>query len=184
MTSSVDTPPSQFLGIFVRQVPVVSLVQNTIRKGTTRPNGEEVSFKSRPIRIDVVYLWALYASTIASGGSYEAPQEVTHSLVPTADHRTLRHRETISLAWATMDTYHAQPHPLITVHQIAEILAGSGDRDPLLVSQLVKSALNTKIRFPILTISYTIKERQDNSRKSKMIDEKVSPAPPAIVPSR
>ena len=59
MASSINTPPSQFLGILVRQIPVIPLVQDTIRKGATRPNGEDVSFQPRPIGIDVVYLWTL-----------------------------------------------------------------------------------------------------------------------------
>jgi len=59
MTGGIDTPPSQFLGILVRQIPVIPLVQDTIRKGATRPDGEDVSFQPRPIGIDVVYLWTL-----------------------------------------------------------------------------------------------------------------------------
>ena len=84
-----------------------------------------------------------------------------------------------------MITYHTQTHSLIAVHQVAEILAGSSNRYPLLIPQLMESALNPKVRLPILTIGYT---KQRNVRSAletpEMVNEKDSPAPPAIVPSR
>ena len=63
--------------------------------------------------------------------------------------------ETVSDARAVMTTYHTQTHTLVTIHQVTEILAGGGNRDPFFVPQLVESALNPKIRLPILTIRYT-----------------------------
>ena len=69
MTSSVDTPPSQFLGVFVCQIPVVPLVQNTIRECATRSDGEDISFQPRPIRIDVVHLGPLCAHMCQRGAA-------------------------------------------------------------------------------------------------------------------
>ena len=88
-----------------------------------------------------------------SAAAHVAPQGTTHSFIPTTDHRSLQYFETISYARG-MITHHTQTHSLITIHQVAEILAGSSNRDPLLIPQLMKSALNPKIRLPVLTIRY------------------------------
>jgi len=122
---------------------------------------------------------------LASARRCVSPQEVTHSFIPTADHRTLDRCKIISHERGTMITYHTQTHSLITIHQITEILAGSSDGDPLLIPQLMKSALNSKIRLPILTIRYS-KQRyvKPALETSRMNEKKNSPAPPAIVPSR
>jgi len=88
-----------------------------------------------------------------SEGGRVAPQGFTHSFIPTADHCSLQCFETISCVWG-MITHHTQTHSLITIHQVTKILAGGGNRDPLLIPQLMKSALNPEIRLPILTIRY------------------------------
>jgi hypothetical protein len=64
-----------------------------------------------------------------------------------------------------MITYHTQTHSLITINQVTEILAGSGNRDPLLIPQFMESTLNPKIRLPKLTIRYSKRpERQTDTR--------------------
>jgi len=84
-----------------------------------------------------------------------------------------------------MITYHTQTHSLITIHQVTEILASSSDGDPLLIPQLMKSALNPKIRLPKLTIRYPKEPGVKSALKTSRVNEKKnSPAPPAIVPSR
>lgn len=50
-------------------------------------------------------------------------------------------------------TYHTQPHTLIAVHQITQVLARSSNRDTFAISKFVKSALYTEVRFPVLTVS-------------------------------
>lgn len=113
------------------------------------------------------------------------PEEISHSFIPTTDHRALQYCEAVSHELMTKFTHHTQTHALITIHQVAEILAGSGNRDPLFIPQLVESALNPKIRFPILTIRYTVQTNVKSVlERSVTMNENGSPAPPAIVPSR
>jgi len=85
----------------------------------------------------------------------------------------------------TVAAYHAQTHSFIAVYQVAQILAGSSNGNPLLVPQLMESALNPKIRLPILAIGYTTQPNVESTIETpKVVNEKDSPAPPAIVPSR
>jgi hypothetical protein len=53
------------------------------------------------------------------------------------------------------ETHHAETHAFITVDKVAEILGRSRNRYPFPVPQLVQTALDTEIRFPVLTVSYT-----------------------------
>lgn len=62
----------------------------------------------------------------------------THCLIPAADHGT-----------------HAEAHSFVRVNQIAEVLASGGDGNTLLVPELVETALNTKVCFPVLAVGST-----------------------------
>ena len=110
---------------------------------------------------------------------------VAHGFIPTADHRALRYCETTFHARATMVTYHTQTHSLVAIHQVTEILAGSGNGYPLLIPQLMESALNPEIRLPILTIGYTTRSNVKSTLgRIQGGGQKDPPAPPAIVPRR
>lgn len=61
-----DRTPAQLLRIFITQVPVVPLIENTVRKRRTGSDGEDVPLESGSIVIDV-----------EDGGA---------RLVPSADH--------------------------------------------------------------------------------------------------
>jgi hypothetical protein len=52
------------------------------------------------------------------------------------------------------ETHHAETHAFIAVDEIAEILGSGCNRYPFPVPQLVQTALDAKVRFPVLTISY------------------------------
>lgn len=68
---------------------------------------------------------------------------MTHSLVPSTDHRS-----------------HTQSHPLVRVDQVRKVLARRRDRDALTVPQLVQSALDTEVSFPVLTVGCENQERR------------------------
>lgn len=51
-----------------------------------------------------------------------------------------------------MQTDHTQAHSFVRVDQVAEVLAGGGDRDSFPVPELVQSTLDTEVSFPILAI--------------------------------
>lgn len=46
-------------------------------------------------------------------------------------------------------TYHAQPPPLVLVHDISQDLARRSDRDPLLVTELVHTTLHAEVGLPV-----------------------------------
>ena len=50
---SIDTPPAKLERLIVRQVPVVSLVEDTVGKGATRTHREEIAFEPCTIRVYV-----------------------------------------------------------------------------------------------------------------------------------
>ena len=49
MSSSVDTPTTKLLCFFVRKIPAVSLVKDTIRKCTSRADREEIAIQARAV---------------------------------------------------------------------------------------------------------------------------------------
>lgn len=53
VTGSVDAAPAQFVGLLVCQVPLVPLVEHTIRKCATGTNGEQIALEPGSVRVDV-----------------------------------------------------------------------------------------------------------------------------------
>ena len=51
-------------------------------------------------------------------------------------------------------THHAETHSLVTVHEIAQVLASCSYGDAFPVTQLMQPALNAKVRFPVLAIGW------------------------------
>ena len=80
-------------------------------------------------------------------------------------------------------TNHTQTHTLIRVNEVAEVFTRSRYRDSLLISKFVQSALNTKICFPVLAVSYKPPSVQKMPGKTGYWIIGL-PAPPAMVPSR
>src|SRR5271154_3036222 len=59
MASGINAPPSKFLGFVISEIPMVSLIENTVSERTAGAHGEEVSFYTGAIRVDIKYRWAL-----------------------------------------------------------------------------------------------------------------------------
>lgn len=45
MPRSIDAPPAELERLIICQVPMVSLVEDTVREGATRTNREEISLE-------------------------------------------------------------------------------------------------------------------------------------------
>ena len=131
MCGSVDTSPSQLHGLVVCEIPVVALVQDTVGKGGARADGEDVTLEARAIRIDVEECWTLLRGRrrrrkgrIRDLRTHHPRNTLsTHRLVPAANHST-----------------HTEPHSLVANDEICQVLAGGGDGDSLLVSELMQAA--------------------------------------------
>lgn len=54
MASGIDAAPPELLSLFIRQVPMISLVEHAVCKGAARANRKEVAFEARTIRIDII----------------------------------------------------------------------------------------------------------------------------------
>ena len=59
MTSGIYTPSTKLIGLVVREVPVIALIENTICECASRTNGEEIALQTRSIGVDVEYRWSL-----------------------------------------------------------------------------------------------------------------------------
>lgn len=59
VTCGVDTPTAKLLCLVVCQIPVVALVQNTIRESASGSDREKVALEARTVRVDVEDSWTL-----------------------------------------------------------------------------------------------------------------------------
>ena len=53
MPRSIDAPPAELERLIVRQVPMISLVEDTVCEGATRTNREEVSLEPCTVGVDI-----------------------------------------------------------------------------------------------------------------------------------
>jgi hypothetical protein len=74
---------------------------------------------------------------------------IAYSLVPTTDHGALGIVSRWTGALCLQNTYHAQTHALVLVHEVGEDLGCGSNRDTLLVAELVQAALHAKVGLPV-----------------------------------
>lgn len=53
MSSGINAPSAEFLCLRIGQIPMISLIKDTICMRTSRSYGKEVAFEASPVRIDV-----------------------------------------------------------------------------------------------------------------------------------
>lgn len=152
------------------------LVQNTVREGTTRADGEQVALQPRTVRVDVEQRGSLACKlTFVSD-----KDESTHCLVPAADHGALQpissadHRRFSSRALTMLN-----PMPLYSYTMFDRILlAAATDILSLLRSSCSRHCMP---RY----VSLHLGKQWLKSKMDAMTHQYwQSAAPPAIVPNR
>lgn len=71
----------------------------------------------------------------------------THCLVPSTYHRALK-RSQLRHCYPVDRAHHTQSHPFVLIHDIRQDLGCRSHADPLLISELMQSALHTEVRLP------------------------------------
>jgi hypothetical protein len=117
--SSQNTSLAELQGLLDGQFVFVLGVQDTVGKGLTGTNTEEVTGETCAVTVDIVESRALLWGDTSAHGT------------------------------------HAQAHSLVAVDKVREDLAGSGDADAALVSELVKTALHAEPGEPVLAVGST-----------------------------
>lgn len=59
VAGGIDTSSAELLSFLICEIPSVALVQDTIREGATRPDGEQVALQTRAIRVNIENDWTL-----------------------------------------------------------------------------------------------------------------------------